>query len=643
MPSSPDSVLKLWHRHLTREAQFFLDLSVLIASFGLAYCLRFDFLVPREVLQQAAMQLPFVVLLEFVCLYAAGVYSFVWRYIGLAELKSFLKAAAYATLPLFALRFGLTDELGLWRVPLSVIMINAATAFTGVVLLRVLRRVVYESYERGRSQGKKSHRTLLVGAGRAGIRVASEARSHPEARLEILGFLDRDPRKHGTVIQGIKVLGDPSLLQQLVDELSIEMVVVSMNSMSRREMRRIFDACEQKGINIKIIPGIWELLGDRVVVDQLREIQVEDLLGRDPVELDETELRRFLSERAVMVTGAGGSIGSEIVRQICKIGPSQLILVERSEPALFRIEQELRAQAPNIECIPVVADVGDVAAMERTFARLRPEVVFHAAAHKHVPMLEQNAAEGIKNNVFGTRNLGEVAAQFDVDTFVLISTDKAVRPTSVMGATKRLAELVIQDLDSRYATRFLAVRFGNVLGSEGSAIQIFSEQIRRGGPVTVTHEDMVRYFMTIPEAAQLVLQAGGLGLGGDILMLDMGEPVKILDLAKDMIRLSGLQPYEDIDIFITGIRPGEKLFEELRISGEEFHPTRHRKIFSTRMSSPLPTDDLAATLQLLEKLIQNANDDEIKGCLAKVLPENHLSLVSLRPDDAPRPLDLVVH
>lgn len=371
---------------------------------------------------------------------------------------------------------------------------------------------------------------------------------------------------------------------------------------------------------MRIIPDLHELFQGKVEISRIRDVQIEDLLGRDPVTLDIESLSQFLQLKTVMVTGAGGSIGSELVRQIVRFEPKTLLLVERAEYALFSIDRELREIDGSSIHVPLIADIADEQRMEQIFKEYRPQVVLHLAAHKHVPLMEYNTVEAIKNNVLGTRCVARLAGEYETEVFVLISTDKAVRPTSIMGASKRLAELVIQDLGKRYNTRYLAVRFGNVIGSTGSVIPIFQEQIRRGGPVTVTHPDMTRYFMTIPEASQLVLQAASMGQGGEIFILDMGEPVRILDLATNLIRLCGMRPFEDIEIVFTGIRPGEKLSEELASIAEEATKTCHPKIFIGKIEG-CPPEVFAENMARLEALVSSHDEAKIRNLINNVLPE----------------------
>jgi FlaA1/EpsC-like NDP-sugar epimerase len=459
-----------------------------------------------------------------------------------------------------------------------------------------------------------------VGAGRAGVLAAREILGREDSGLDVRGFIDDDPLKQNSVILGLRVLGATADLKGLVKHLAIDEVVITIAQAPRREIRRIVGICEAIPVRVRIMPGIWEILQGNVKVSSIRDVEIEDLLGRDPVRLDEELLRAFLSGRRVLVTGAGGSIGSELCRQVARLGPSKLLLVERAEFVLFDIHREIQRLWPAVKVVPLVGDVGDELRMRAIFEAYRPEVVLHAAAHKHVPLMEENPTEAIRNNTLATRKIGKIAGECGAEVFVLISTDKAVRPTSVMGASKRLAELVVQDLDGRHATRFLAVRFGNVLGSTGSVIPIFREQIRAGGPVTVTHPEMVRFFMTIPEASQLVLQAGAMGKGGEIFILDMGEPVKIVDLARDMISLSGLRPGEDIEIVFTGTRPGEKLYEEVSTTGENVARTGHPKIFIGTIR-PVESARLEEALAALEASACRNDEAAIRETLGRIIPE----------------------
>jgi FlaA1/EpsC-like NDP-sugar epimerase len=618
------SVGRLVRTVVPRKLQFTLDFLTVSAALVMAYQLRFDFSIPVAERSRLLAQLPYVVALELGALGVAGVYSFIWRYVGMTELKAFVKVGMFCGGILTVLRVGLPDPLATFRVPLSVIFIDVVLAFGGVLGLRVLRRLLYERYEARRralqAQSSTVTPVLLVGAGQAGVLAAREINGRGDMHLQVKGFVDDDPEKQDGLIDGVRVLGTTADLPRLVRDLGIEQVVITIAQVSRAEMLRIMGICRSIPVQTRIVPGLYELLQGKVKVTRIRDVQIEDLLGREPVELAEDEVSRFIAGKAVMVTGAGGSIGAELARQVARFGPSALLLIERAEFALFAIDGELRREFPGVRVVALVADVADEARMRSIFREFRPEFVLHAAAHKHVPLMECNETEAIKNNVLATRLLGLIAGEFGAEAVVLISSDKAVNPTSVMGASKRVAEIVVQDLGRRFRTRFLAVRFGNVIGSTGSVIPVFREQIRRGGPVTVTHPDMNRYFMTIPEAAQLVLQAGSMGRGGEIFVLDMGKPVNILDLALQMIELTGLRPYEDMDIVFTGLRPGEKLFEELELSDENLRRTRHPKIMigDLRIYS---TQEVEWALERLREFAQGQDGAGIREFLNQFLPE----------------------
>ncbi len=615
------------------------DVLFLILAFLLAYKLKFDFSVPGHVLRDALVELPLVVCIQFVALRLAGVNRFVWRYTGLPEARGFVVAAGISMIPLVVLSQTLPDELEMLRVPLSVVSMNTVLAFGGLLGLRVLRRAAFEMQEKRKSTDETAKRRkrpiLLVGAGHAGMMTAREIQGRGDLDLSVAGFVDDNQQIQQTVISGVRVLGTTSELPRLVREHAIDHVVISMVHGSRQQFRRIVEICESIPVKVRVIPGLSEILRGSVSVSRTRDVRIEDLLGREPVHLEEGNLARLLGGKVVMVTGAGGSIGAEIVRQAARFAPSEILLVERAEPALFQIHHELSTNGNGTRIVPLVADVRDEGRMRRIFETYRPRVIFHAAAHKHVPMMELNPHEALRNNTLATRLLGELAGRHGVETFVLISTDKAVRPSSIMGASKRVAELAIQWLDRRYETRYVAVRFGNVIGSTGSVIPIFQEQINKGGPVTVTHPGMLRYFMTIPEASQLVLQAGAMGAGGEIFILDMGEPISILELAKDTITLSGLKPFEDIEVIFTGPRPGEKLFEELDTKGESVAQTRHPKILIGRIAT-YPEAEISAALERLEQLSASGSPEEIRQFLGSLLPEAQLG-VAITPADETDP------
>jgi FlaA1/EpsC-like NDP-sugar epimerase len=615
-----------WAHFLARRLQFALDLIALLGAFALAYLLRFDFAIPRPFYGRLLTQAPYVILIQFSALAFAGVYTFIWRYIGLTEVKTFLLAMSASAVPMLTLRLALAQRSGPWQVPLSIIIVDTILAFGGVIGLRVLRRALYEGYELkdGKTSLERAARkpVLLVGAGRAGVLAAKEILSRGRTDLNIMGFVDDDVTKKGSVISRVKVLGTTADLVRLVQELGIDHVVITIAQASREEIRRIVRLCEAIPVRVRIIPGLYEILEGHVEISRIRDVQIEDLLGRESVQLDIESISRELAGKTVMVTGAGGSIGSELARQAIRFSPAKLLLVERAEFALFNVDRSLRELDGSHCIVPLVADVGDSARMKFIFEHYRPEVVIHAAAHKHVPLMETNPIEAIKNNVLNTRSLAELAGRYKAEVFVLISTDKAVRPTCVMGASKRVAELLVQVLGRQFQTRFVAVRFGNVIGSNGSAIPIFQEQIRKGGPLTITDRRMRRYFMTIPEAAQLVLQASTIGKGGEVFILHMGEPVSILELAEALISLSGLKPHHDIKIVETGIRPGEKLSEELRFETEEVLPTSHPKIFINQIAT-LDGDLIQSALERLTE-IDEAEEDDLRTFLNELIPEARL-------------------
>ena len=619
---------RLWF--LRRPLQFVADVAILIGAFFLAYLLRFDFQLSEYYFDNALNQVPFVVFVQFAALYLSGSYSIIWRYVSLEDVKTFVQAAAISGIVLVLVRLLLSpDQFIRWQVPLSIILMDTIFGFSGLLALRVFRRLVYEVRDkRGFSLAPrvsvKSKPSFVIGAGRIGAALAKDVVGRRDSELEIRGFIDDDRQKKGGSVSGIKVLGTTAELAILVEEFSVEEVVIAIESASGADIRRITDLCRKIPVRARIVPSLNEIAHGHVSVSRIRDVQIEDLLGRDPVELDDENLHEFLTDRVVLVTGAGGSIGAELVRQISVYEPEKILLVERAEFLLFQIEREMDVHFPDTEIVPLLADVGDEPRMREIFEDFKPEVIFHAAAHKHVPLIEINSGEAIKNNVFATELLANLAGEFGTRDFVLISTDKAVNPTSIMGASKRIAELVVQALNGVYDTTYVAVRFGNVLGSAGSVVPIFREQIREGGPVTVTDREMTRYFMTIPEASQLVLQAGALSEGAEIFILDMGEPVRILELAEDMVRLSGLKPYEDIPIEFTGIRQGEKLFEELEITGEDLLRTKHPKIFIGKLAT-FSRQEVSGILDEFRIAVLDSDDQRIRELFLKYLPEAQIT------------------
>ena len=465
-------------------------------------------------------------------------------------------------------------------------------------------------------------RVLVVGAGNAAETVIREIHRMRVERYQVVGLVDDDPTKKGIFMHGVSMLGTTDEIRRICEDEDVEEIIIAMPSATQKELRRVIELCSGTKLKFQSLPSVGDLINGRVTVSQIRPVDINDLLGRKQVELDTEALARFLRNRRVLITGAGGSIGSEMCRQVCHFRPSELILVEQAETPLFDIENELRISHPDIPVVPCICDIYERPRVMQIWEMYRPEVVIHAAAHKHVPMMERNPCEAIKNNILGTRNVADACCQYDVAEFVFISTDKAVNPSSVMGASKRVAEMYTQALNGQAGckTQFKAVRFGNVLGSAGSVVPTFRRQIAAGGPVTVTHPEMTRYFMTIPEAAQLVLQAAATGAGGQIYLLDMGDPVKIVDLAKQMITLSGFRPGEDIDVIFTGVRPGEKLFEELRTKGEDIEPTVHPKVLVWQ-HRPSQWSSIEDSIRQLESLSNCGDRDKIVAVLKKIVPE----------------------
>ncbi len=630
-------------RFATRTWQLLLDLAALSFAYVVAYLLRFEWYVPLWARDRLIDTLPYAVLIQYGAMALFGTPRYSWRYVGLREATRIFGALAAGTGVLLVVRAlsvpltrSVSRDAARGQIPYGIVLIFLLLGATAVIGLRVLRRLIAER------AGKRVHggsarepvRTVLVGAGQAGVLVVREAEARADLGISPVGFVDDDPIKVGTVLHGVPVLGTTSALPEICKKVGATQVLITIARASGKDVRRIIEECEKADLPVKIIPPMHEIVGGKINLSSVRSVAIEDLLRREPVRLDETAIAEKIRGRVVLVTGAGGSIGSELCRQVSRYEPERLLLVERAENALFEIHRELTATFPGVTCVPVIGDVCDVERMGNVFGQHRPALVFHAAAHKHVPMMEWNPGEAVKNNVVGTYTVAKLAERFKVETFVLISTDKAVNPTSIMGATKRLAEMCTQALAQRSRTRFLAVRFGNVLGSAGSVVPIFREQIARGGPVTVTHPEMKRYFMTIPEASQLVLQAATMGRGGEIFILDMGEPVKIVDLAKDLITLSGLHPGEDIEIQFTGIRPGEKLFEELSVADEQADKTAHPKIFIGRLKSR-DLGDLEERLDELAELANKGDGEEVRRRLAELIPEFLLRPPATAPDSEP--------
>ena len=578
------------------------DLALMAVSLLAAYALRFNFVIPESHQVQLWTVLPFTLSLEIAALVACGCYRIVWRYFSATDIPRFAFAFGGAACVLLAMRFGVPFTLSFLYPPISVIFINAVVSFCLVLSARFIRRLAADNVG-GKPVAK---RVLIVGAGEAGNALAYVLRHDRGAMRVVAGFLDDSPDRVGAVIQGVGVLGTLDDAGEVISRTGADEVIVTIGKLSRGRLQPLFSAAEKAGARLLVAPDYSRVLDGVAHPDKIREAEIADILRRPEITVGDLAAQKgLLAGRRVMVTGAGGSIGSEISRQVLASGPESLILVERCENALFNVCRSLDATKHGSASVHAcVADITDEVRMRALFNRHRPEIILHAAAHKHVPMMEGNVCEAISNNVFGTLFLGRLSCEFGVSRFVLLSTDKAVRPSSVMGATKRLCEILLRNLNGKFDTIFSAVRFGNVLGASGSVVPIFREQIQCGGPVTVTHPDMTRYFMTIPEAVHLTLEAASFAKGGEVFILDMGEPVRIVDLAEDMIRLSGHSPDSDIAITFTGIRPGEKLAEELALAGENVVPTAHPQI----SCGSLTLKDDAATARF-EKSLRNAIAD----------------------------------
>lgn len=599
-------------------AKFTLDLLLWSAAVPLAYLLRLETIAPRHVpsvLVYLAVGLP----VRAAMIWGFGLHRQAWSMVGARDLLHLAAAVGLGTVVLFLVALG----IGGWAfVPRSVPLIAGMAALLLLGGNRFAARLLREAM--GRWAAGKGRRVLIAGAGEAGTLLAREMLRHPEAGLVPVGYLDDALAKQRLRLAGLRVWGGLDDLPRVARRLRADEVLIAIPSAPGEVVRRVVDAARAAGVGYRIMPALHEILSGRVSIGELREVDLEDLLRREPVRLDLDEIARYLEGRVVLVTGAGGSIGSELVRQALRFGPREVILLGHGENSLFALSQELDRRRPRPPYRAVVADVRLREDLEAVFREMKPQVVFHAAAHKHVPLMEENPGAAVRNNVVGTANLVELALDHGVERFVNVSTDKAVNPTSVMGATKRVAEYLVHRAARRAAPgqAFVSVRFGNVLGSRGSVVPTFRDQIRRREPVTVTHPEMKRYFMTIPEAAQLVLQAGGLGDNGAVYVLDMGEPVRILDLAEDLIRLSGLEPGVDIPIVFTGVRSGEKLFEEILTAEEGTVASRHEKIFVAR-NSPPPEGAFEVWLADLLAAADAGDGTAIRAALRRLVPTYH--------------------
>ena len=565
---------------------------------------------------------------------AAGLYRRVWRHASVHELEQLLLASTISGAACFLIGAGLIPDLGLatLRVPLSLLLLDAFLTAAIFTLPRMAVRLVATRQRFGQKQD--AVRVLIAGAGAGGGMIVRELQGNPELGLNPVGFVDDDRSKRGNRVFNLPVFGALADLPKVVTEHDIGEVIIAMPRAPGSVIREVLDAAAKAGVNTRTVPGMFDIISGRVAIRALRRVEIQDLLRREPVSTSLDDVRGIIADKTVLVTGAGGSIGSELCRQLVTLRPTRIVLAGHGENSIFDILNELRGHQSDVEFVPVIVDVRDRERLDRVYREWAPVAVFHAAAHKHVPMMERNIAEAITNNVLGTRNVVDLAAEHDVQRLVLISTDKAVHPTNVMGASKRVAEMVVQMAARVQRRNFVSVRFGNVLGSRGSVVPTFLKQIAAGGPVTVTHPEMRRYFMTIPESVQLVLQAGSLGKGGEVFVLDMGEPIKIADLAADLIRLSGKEVGTDIEIRFTGSRPGEKLFEELFFSGELAAPTEHEKVL--RATNARLAEGVGPLIDALIAAAQHGRPDELlRGLLQELVPDFDPSLAASHPAAVP--------
>jgi len=598
------------------------DLAVLYLSFYFAYLIKFDQIagIPKSITNHLIEVISIMVGIKFLALLIMRMYSKIWRFAGITELVDVVVACGLGSAATMAMLFLISrqPEFNMILVPRSIVLIALMFDIAFIGGIRFIYRMLFHVSPKEMIRHQLKKRTLIYGAGQAGVMVLKEINTQDRGDFSPIGFLDDDDAKYNQKLHGLPIYGGLEHLEKVVVKERVEAIIVAMPSASQERIKEILHAAKETGVKISILPRVYDILDGAVVTSKLRPVEIEDLLGRDPVKLENDLISGYVAGKRVMVTGGGGSIGSELCRQLAKFKPVQLVIVEIYENNGYDIQMELKRSYPELDLHVEIASVRDRIRLEEIFTRFRPQVVFHAAAHKHVPLMEESPAEAIKNNVFGTRNVIELCDETGVQKCVLISTDKAVNPTNVMGASKRLCEMLVQSYSEvAKHTGFSAVRFGNVLGSNGSVIPLFKRQIQAGGPVTVTHPDIIRYFMTIPEAAQLVIQAGGYASGGEIFVLDMGEPVKIDGLARDLIRLSGFEPDRDIQIVYTGLRPGEKLYEELLMSEEGLGKTNSEKIFVAQPMS-LPYAELIEGIESLADAFHDSS--ALRTALMKIVP-----------------------
>ena len=589
-----------------------MDIICIITSFFIALLLRFDGSIPYPYIEYFYTNIINILIVKILVFYFLNMYNVIWEYASIDELMKVALAAILANLLTGVSLYFINQTM-----PIGILVTILILDVILIGGIRFLFRISNRFRNSINNNGFK--KVILVGAGASGAMILKEIRNNKDLKLKPVAFIDDNPEKLGNIINGIQVVGNRNNIVSVVDEYNIDEIIITMPSAKLKDRKEILHQCKNIKVRTRILPGIYELIDSKVNVEDIRDVQIEDLLGRDVVKLDIDGISEFIKSKVVMVTGGGGCIGSELCRQIIEFKPKELVAIDIYENNLFDLQQELLHNGINIKFTPIIASVRDKDRMDEIMKCKKPSIIFHAAAHKHVPLMEDNPKAAIKNNIFGTLNIVQAADKHGVGKFVLISTDKAVNPTSVMGATKRIAEMIIQSYNSISKTDYVAVRFGNVLGSSGSVIPLFKKQIAKGGPVTVTDERIIRYFMTIREACNLVLDAGAMARGGEIFVLNMGEPVKIIDLARDLIRLSGFEPDVDIPIKIIGLRPGEKMYEELLVDSNTMDKTKNEEIYVERLND-IDFHYLSFALEQLKKSLISDEIMHIKASLSNIVP-----------------------
>ena len=585
----------------------------IVSAYILAFYIRFDFKIPQNYIQIIFNNILYLIIIKIIVFWYFDLYSGLWRYASMGDLFRIFKANIIATIGFSLYILFFVKSAGF---PRSLIIIDfiLCVAFVGGV--RFLSRAFREHMRF--IPTLKTKKVLIVGAGEAGILVVKELRNNPHMNFEIVGFIDDALHKRNSRIHNIKIFGDRNKISEVVSKYGVEEIIIAIPSAKGEVIRDIISCAQVLNVKVKIVPGFHKILNGEVEI-KIREVKPEDLLGRETVDINKDEVQAYIKNRKILVTGGCGSIGSELCRQIASFSPEQIVIFDHNENDMYFLELEMKEKYSEIAFIPVIGDVKDISLLKYTFSKYNPQVVFHAAAFKHVPLMEQNPTAAVKNNIIVTRNLIYASEHYGVERFVFISTDKAVNPTSIMGATKCICEMILQAKAEKSRTKFMAVRFGNVLGSKGSVIPLFKKQIEEGGPITITHPEVKRYFMSVKEAVQLVLQASAIGKGGEIFVLDMGEQIKIIDLAKNLITLSGLKLDKDIVIKYTGLRPGEKLYEELMYDGENDKATKYNKIFVSHPRK-LNIKELRKQIKTLEHLAKISNNEEIIKNIQEAIP-----------------------